>query len=77
MLERTKKSSNTFNTKPEESHLSEDLQSIIDEIKSDQSPVGMDAVYVHALIVDKLMQIEQRLASGAVERVCAICFGNQ
>jgi len=39
-----------------------ELQGIIDEIASDQSPVGMDAVYVHALIIDKLTQIEERLS---------------
>ncbi len=39
-----------------------DLQPIIDEIASADSPVGMDAVYVHALILDKLQSIEERLA---------------
>ena len=39
----------------------EELQPIIDQIASDSSPVGMDAVYVHALILEKLEQIEQRL----------------
>ena len=39
----------------------EELQGLIEAIASDQSPVGMDAVYVHALILDKLQQIEQRL----------------
>jgi len=38
------------------------LQSIIDEIAAADSPVGMDAVYVHALILDKLEQIDERLA---------------
>jgi hypothetical protein len=38
------------------------VQPIIDKIASDASPVGMDAVYVHALILDKLEQIEARLA---------------
>ena len=38
-----------------------ELQSIIELIASDQSPVGMDAVYVHALILEKLTSIEQRL----------------
>lgn len=41
----------------------QELESIIDQIRSDLSPVGMDAVYVHALILDKLVAIEQRLAS--------------
>ena len=39
-----------------------ELQSIIDQIASDESPVGMDAVYVHALILEKLSEIEGRLA---------------
>lgn len=39
----------------------ENLQPIIDQIKSDKSPVGMDAVYVHALILDKLAKIEKRI----------------
>ena len=39
----------------------DELQSIIEKIASADSPVGMDAVYVHALILDKLERIEQRL----------------
>ena len=39
----------------------EELQSLIEKIASDKSPVGMDAVYVHALILDKLEKIEARL----------------
>lgn len=39
----------------------EELQAIIDEIASADSPVGLDAVYVHALILDKLIRIEERL----------------
>jgi len=39
----------------------EELGSIIEKIASDKSPVGMNAVYVHALIIDKLNQIEKRL----------------
>lgn len=38
-----------------------ELQPIIERIASDASPVGMDAVYVHALILDKLSAIERRL----------------
>lgn len=38
-----------------------ELQGIIDQIASADSPVGMDAVYVHALILDKLEGIERRL----------------
>ena len=39
----------------------DELTPIIERIASADSPVGMDAVYVHALILDKLEQIEQRL----------------
>ena len=39
----------------------DELQQIIREIASDESPVGMDAIYVHALILDKLGRIEERL----------------
>ena len=40
-----------------------ELQPIIDQIASADSPVGMDAVYVHALILDKLEQLEARLTA--------------
>ena len=39
----------------------DELLSIIEKIASADSPVGMDAVYVHALILDKLERIERRL----------------
>ena len=39
----------------------EELRPIIEKIASDNSPVGMNAVYVHAVIIDKLIQIENRL----------------
>ena len=39
----------------------EELQNVIELIRSADSPVGMDAVYVHALILDKLSAIEERL----------------
>ena len=39
----------------------DELQPLIDKIASEDSPVGMDAVYVHALILDKLITIEARL----------------
>ena len=39
----------------------EELKEIIEQIASIESPVGMDAVYVHALIIDKLQVIENRL----------------
>lgn len=38
-----------------------ELEKIIEKIVSPDSPVGMDAVYVHALILDKLTQIEEKL----------------
>ena len=38
-----------------------ELAEIIDQIASQERPVGMDAVYVHAVILDKLQAIEQRL----------------
>lgn len=38
-----------------------ELQPMIDAIHCDKSPVGMDAVYVHALILDTLARIETRL----------------
>lgn len=38
-----------------------ELQDVIDQIASANSPVGMDAVYVHALILDKLEKMEKRL----------------
>ncbi len=40
-----------------------ELQPIIDKIASDKSPVGMDAVYVHALILEKLQAIEDRMTA--------------
>jgi len=39
----------------------EELQEIIDQIRSAESPVGMDAVYVHALILDQLASLDRRL----------------
>ena len=38
-----------------------ELQPIIDAIHCAESPVGMDAVYVHALILDTLTRLEKRL----------------
>ena len=40
-----------------------ELETIIEKIASADSPVGMDAVYVHALILDHLGQINKRLES--------------
>ncbi len=40
----------------------EELVEIIQKIASSENPVGMDAVYVHALILDKLQTIEKRLS---------------
>jgi hypothetical protein len=39
----------------------QELTEVIAKIASENSPVGMDAVYVHALILDTLARIEQRL----------------
>ena len=47
----------------------EELKEVIAEIASDASPVGMDAVYVHAVILDKLREIEQRL--DRLEELCS------
>lgn len=38
-----------------------ELQPIIEQIASADSPVGMDAVYVHALILDQLKTLDERL----------------
>ena len=38
-----------------------EVQPLIEKIADPKSPVGMDAVYVHALILDKLLPIESRL----------------
>ena len=46
----------------------EELEPIINQIASGDSPVGMDAVYVHALILDKLGALEERL--DRLERAC-------
>ena len=40
-----------------------ELQSLIQQIVDPKSPVGMDAVYVHALILDKLQDLDRRLAA--------------
>ncbi len=39
----------------------DELQLLIDKIACEDSPVGMDAVYVHALILDHLQSINERL----------------
>jgi hypothetical protein len=38
-----------------------ELDSIVREIAKADSPVGMDPVYVHAIIIDKLTDIQARL----------------
>jgi len=38
-----------------------ELQSIIEKIAAADSPVGMDAVYVHALILDHLQTLNERI----------------
>ena len=40
-----------------------ELQSLIQQIVDPKSPVGMDAAYVHALILDKLQDLDRRLAA--------------
>ena len=40
----------------------DELKPIMEKIASDKSPVGMNALYVHAVILDKLISIENRLA---------------
>ena len=39
----------------------EEFKDLIAKIASKDNPVGMDVVYVHALILDKLIEIEKRL----------------
>jgi hypothetical protein len=39
----------------------EQVQHIMDQIASPSSPVGMDTVFVHAIILEKLESIEKRL----------------
>ena len=38
-----------------------ELIHLIDQIAHPDSPVGMDAVYVHALILDRLTELSDRL----------------
>lgn len=38
-----------------------DYQEILDQIKKEDSPVGIDAGKTHVLILHKLMNIEKRL----------------
>ena len=40
-----------------------ELNHITEKISSSESPVGMDAVYVHALILDHLMRIDSRVSA--------------
>ncbi|WP_176466273.1 hypothetical protein [Aliifodinibius salipaludis] len=39
----------------------EEYQEILDQIKDDDSPVGIDAGKTHVLILQKLLRIERRL----------------
>ena len=39
----------------------DELLELIAKIASQDSPVGMDAVYVHALILDKLAQLDAKI----------------
>lgn len=38
-----------------------EFQKILDQIKSEESPVGIDAGKTHVLILHKLLNIEKRL----------------
>lgn len=38
-----------------------EYEELLNQIKSDDSPVGIDAGKTHVLILHKLLQIEQRL----------------
>ena len=42
---------------------SQRIDAIAKEIHSDKSPVGIDAKKTHIIIIEKLMAIEERLAS--------------
>lgn len=39
----------------------DEYKQILDQIKSDDSPVGIDAGKTHVIILHKLMEIERRL----------------
>jgi len=39
----------------------EELKNIMEKISLKESPVGIDAKYTHAVIIDKLTRIEERL----------------
>lgn len=41
----------------------EELREILEQIRSDDSPVGIDAAKTHALILYKLERMERRLES--------------
>ena len=43
------------------SQTKEDLAELIDKIGSPDSPVGIDAQYTHAVIIEYLRQISERL----------------
>lgn len=49
----------------------QELQSIIELIAKPDSPVGMDPVYVHAVIIDKLMSLERRLEALEAKQAAA------
>ena len=49
-------------TRPMDLSIPEDeYKQILDQIKSDDSPVGIDAGKTHVIILHKLMEIERRL----------------
>ena len=39
----------------------EDVKEIMDKIKSPKSQVGIDPVYVHAIIINRLTRIESKI----------------
>ena len=38
-----------------------ELDDVVEKLRSDNSPVGIDAVYTHAVIIDFLRQLGSRL----------------
>ncbi len=52
-----------------------DFDALIEQLSSPDSPVGIDAKYTHAVIIDYLQQISQRLS--AVEAMVKDCKSTQ
>jgi hypothetical protein len=56
----------------------DEVRPIMQEIMAPNSPVGMDPVYVHALILDKLTDIQRRLeALEAAQREAPAAPGDE